>query len=368
MKKFIVMFGCILATVLTTATWAEDHLGCMTTIDVKFQASSISILPKTATTMTPIDVPNHSNILIDCQGKSLLSVGFQMSQQSDLDVGYSRQDGQYYYYKIRSVAGRTSGSAAIEYLIQHAYLAFSTRILDKLTSVQVSDSTQNLNLLPYAQNEIDMERYKLSIGLSNIQFYFDALPTNDTIVNELVILPIQLNLGQLNIQHSSQDGNSIWSPNIAPQIDLYLSGIEFQRGTCTVKDQTVILDEVAVSAFHHDRPTNVGNPRYFDLDVQCSAYLNQRTLNAIWQDNNQLDNMNNIGYLSSAKTVGITNVGIQIRDEHDQPISIGQTYDLTTPIQGKTASKRYSARYYLAEGPALVGKVNAQATLQISYR
>lgn len=348
--------------------YANEALGCQIVNDAQFKATTPSILAQTATVNSKVSVVDASQVLVDCVAPSMLSISYQMHLQSDLSAEQTLQMGGKSFYKIRAINGQRSGSEALNYLIDHAYIAFSINSMNHIVPIRVSQDIEQVNVLESEQVVMNTDHFSFSPYLLDVEFYFDALPSNDEIVVQLNAMPIQLNLGQLNIQQRSIDLQDQWIPSTSPQLYLNLTGIQFQRATCYVKDQTVLMEDLSVSAFHHAGSMLAGNSQAFYLDVQCDGYLNQRTINLTWKDNNWLENINRFGYLSSVKADGYSNVGIQIRDELNQPIVIGERYEFADTIQGNATSKRYVAQYLLMDSKAFVGRVNAQATIQIDYR
>ena len=369
LKKPVIHSVLIFFCVLSSLAYAnDDNLGCQMVNDAQYSANAPSILAQTETVNTKINVAEASQILLDCNAPSLLSVNYQMDIESDISAAQTLQFYGKTFYKIRKVNGQSAGGEGLNYLIDHAYVAFSINSMNNILPITSSQENQQVNILASKQMQIDADHFNYSPYLVDVELFFDALPTNDEIVTHLNTMPIQLNLGQFNIELYNTVIEKKWTPTVSPQLYLNLRGMQFQRPTCFVKEQTVMMGELSVSAFKQLRPALAGSSQPFSLEITCDGYLNKRKMNLIWKDNNWLENMNSIGYLSSVTGEGYSNVGIQIRDEINQAILIGKSYDLSDPVKGNTTSRRYLAQYLLMDPIALVGKVNAQAIIQIDYR
>lgn len=344
-----------------------SYAGCQPVNDLNFALDVASMLPQTATATTMGTSSQQIYPLQSCTDLARFSIQYQLGQTSDLSTQAIDLNGRR-FYKIRSMQGVSTGNAALTYLVAHAYVAFSLNSRNEMVQVNVTQADDRLILVAQAETENTNSWVSVPVSLSETQLYFDALPNNDEIIEQLTTQQIHLKVGQLNIELWEKDSNEAWSPSISPSSNLDISGIQFQRATCFVKDQTVLMEDLSVSAFHQAGPMLAGNSQAFALDVQCDGYLNQRTINLTWKDNNWSENINRFGYLSSVKANGYSNVGIQIRDEFNQPIVIGERYEFADTIQGNATSKRYVAQYLLMDSKAFVGRVNAQATIQIDYR
>lgn len=346
--------------------YADEQIGCQVVNHAQYYGHLASILAQTETVNSKVSAAESSQILLDCKAPSELNVSYQMNIQTDVSAVQTLQFYGKTFYKIRQVNGQTSGNAGVNYLIDHAYIAFSIKSMDDLLPISISQENQPMNFV--SGKTMDTDHFNFAPYLNDVEIYFDALPTNDDIVTQLNAMPIRLNLGQFNIELFDKELNQKWLPAIAPQLNLNLTGIQFQRPTCFIQEQTVMMSELSVSAFDRTRPSLAGHSQPFNLDITCDGYLNQRKMNLTWKDNNWLDNTNTLGYLSSVTGEGYSNVGIQIRDERNQPITIGEPYDLSDLVKGKMVTRRYLAQYFLMASEPMVGQVNAQATIQIDYR
>ena len=338
------------------------YADCQTN-DLDFTVDVTSMLPQAETVSTTATARTASNHLFSaCTDVESLSIQYQMGQLADLSSQSIDVNGRR-FYKIRTIQGVNIASAAINYLIEHAYVAFSLQGMNKTVPVNVAQDTLiDLGTLVGTENIAGL----VTIGLSEIHFYFDALPNKDEIIDQLTSQNMRLKIGQLKIVLKDENSHETWSPSIAPSLIMNMTGIHFQRTTCFVQEQTVQLDPLVVTAIQAGKAA--GSAKAFDLDLQCNGYLNQRELNLTWLDNNDLNNRNKLGYLSSVKGALFSNVGVQVTDEGDVPIQIGEAYTFESGFTGQQIKKSYRSRYYLAHGQPIVGSVNAQATLQIQYR
>lgn len=351
------LLACLASFSLCHSSYADCQIN-----DLSFNITVESMLAQVATVTTTAQAAAH-NIVNGCADSEILSVQYQIGQLANIsspsiDIAGRR------FYKIGFLQADNSGNSALDYLTQHAYVAFS---------IQAADRTIAVNSLP--DNPIDLVQFNatsngnqqpsLMVGLSDIQFYFDALPTNDAIVQQLATQQMRLQVGQLNLQLQQKDQLETTLLNATSALWMDIHGIEFQRATCFVKEQNVRLDAVVVTAIKAREAA--GNAKAFDVDLQCDGYLNQRELHLTWLDNNDRNNLNQQGYLSSVQGSSYSNVGVQITDETHHPIQIGKEYIFEPALSGQQITKSYRARYYLPEGQPTVGIVNAQATLQIQY-
>jgi type 1 fimbria pilin len=346
---------------------AEDELTCQLNTRLNFNGFVPEILAKSATVSIGVQTNQSDTLILGCSETAKFTSIFQIDSLSDLNVQKSLKIGQYTFYKLRSVQGRTTGNLAIDFLVNHAYLAFSIRN---------SEQTQHIN--SYAQNQDiilnnnDLDVSNSSLSIVDTQLYIDELPDNELLIEQLNRENIILKLGQFQVkastQNSSEDVAKDWQANLFPSLHLNIAGITFKNPTCVFLNQTIILPTLSVTEFKSSAPTAAGIPQAFDLNFQCNGYLNQRKFSMTWIDNYQIDHINNVGYLSPEKVDGMSNVGVQIKDHLGEPIKIGQSFDLNDAATGTSFQKTYTAQYYLAQEKATVGKVNAQAILTIEYR
>lgn len=340
------------------------YADCQPAVDLHFAVDITSMLPQKATETTTATSQETRYPLQSCTDIADVAIQYQMGQSADLS-SQSIDIGERRFYKIRAVQGISAGNAAINYLIQHAYVAFSIRSKETF-KVNVAQPNDQLDLVLLSDLENGTSLSAASISLTDIQFYFDAIPHQDEIIEKLTTQQINLNVGKLNIQFTDQDNAETSSLSMAPSLIMNINGIRFQRATCFVKKQNVQLAPLVVSAVKAG--VAVGGSKAFDVDLQCNGYLNQREAQLTWLDNNDLNNQNEQGYLSSVKGNSFSNVGVQIVDEKSKPIQIGQAYAFIANFSGQEMKKSYAAQYYLPNGQPTVGVVNAQATLQIQYR
>lgn len=339
------------------------YAGCMPIKDLGFTVNIASMSPKEAT-MTTKATSDHTFSIIDgCTDPERLSIQYEIGQLADISNQSIDTDGRR-FYKIQSVERRTSGSDALDYLTQHAYVSFSISAGDTKVAFNWSQDSP-IDIVQFDAANNSSQPSSINLGLLDIQFHFDALPNNDKIVEQLASQPISLQVGQLNIQFRKQGQPESEVMSMTSALLMNIPKIEFERATCFVKNQSVTLDPLVVTAIKAGEAA--GNAKAFDLNLECTGYLNQRNLHITWLDNNERDNQNHQGYLSSVQGASFSNVGVQISNELSKPIDIGQTYLFESDFSGQFLKKSYAARYYLAEGKPTVGTVNAQATLQIEY-
>ena len=356
----------LIACSYAVQAFAEDGLSCQLNSNLNFSATVPDILAQQATVSMPIQSNNSDTILYGCTENANFNAKYKMDTLADLDVQNNLQFGQYIFYKIKSIQGRSSGGSAIEYLVNHAYIAFSLRNIKQTQQINISSESQLVNL---GEENLDIHSSHLSIV--DAQFYVDALPDNDQITEQLSHENLQINLGLLDVEATpinNTNSQQNWQSTIASRLTLNIAGITFKRPTCVFANQTVLLPTLSTGAFTSSAPSAAGKAQYFDLNLQCNGYLNQRKFSMTWTDNHQPNNVNDVGYLSSELGENMSNVGVQIKNEKNEPLKIGQVFDLNDAVTGTGFQKKYNVQYYLATGKAKVGKVNAQAILMIEYR
>lgn len=363
LKSLFIIFSSFLISQVS----ANDNLTCQINTQINFNGFIPEILAKSATVSTVVQT-NQSDILIHgCSESAKFASIFQIDSLSDLNVQNSQKIGKYTFYKLRSVQGKTTGNLAIDFLVNHAYLSFSIRNSEQ--TVPINSHTENQDII-LNNNNLDVNNSSMSIV--DVQLYIDELPNNELLIEQLNRENIILKLGQFQIkvftQNSIDEVTKNWQANLFPSLNLNIAGISFTNPTCVFLNQTIILPTLAVTEFKSPSPTAAGLAQAFDLNFQCNGYLNQRKFSMTWIDNFQLNNLNNLGYLSPDKADGMSNVGVQIKDHLAKPIKIGQPFDLNEAVTGTSLQKTYTAQYYLPQEKATVGKVNAQAILTIEYR
>lgn len=301
---------------------------------------------------------------------------------SDLSTSQSYSLGNYYYFKIKSLNGATSGDAATQFLIDHTYIAFS--INDPIGSNISPQQSINQNAVSSGINILTArgQYYNgtgsgiMSVGLkmSNVQLYFDALPNLDTIIDALATKEITLDLGNPRISMATPTSNN---PNSNPggssytnfnglRVKLTFKGIKFDKPTCIVPNQTVKLGAVTTANFINSQTANTS--QNFDLSLECGGYLNERDFTLTLSDNNDINNTNKIGYLKNKVGSTYSNVGVKITDSVNNSVPIGESIDFLLNQSGTKFSKAFKASYYLPSGNATLGLVEAQATIDIGYK
>ena len=216
--------------------------------------------------------------------------------------------------------------------------------------------------------------FQIGLDVVRADLYVDALPDDDAIIDALANLNIQLDLGSAQLSLATPIEND---PNSDPEqsrvtqfnqqrLKVNLAGIQINKPTCKVIEQTVILSPISSGAFSVSK--NAAIPQPFALDISCNGYLNERNFLVTMIDNNQLSNQNQIGYLSNAKGADYSNVGIQLRDPSAVAINIGSETELLLKQSGSQFSKILNAQYYLPANDAKVGRVFAQAMIMLSYK
>lgn len=289
-------------------------------------------------------------------------------------------NGQQYYFKIRSLQGISVGNIATEYIVQHGFIGFSlvAPSIGQTTQINhLAGNTEGINLLSqdsYQSLKQLQSNFQVGLDIVQAQIYLDALPDDDSIIDMLTHLSIELDLGHPQLSLATPIEND---PNITPEKSIFtqfnqhrlkvnVRGIQINKPTCTVAEQTVVLAPISSTAF--DTAKNAGTPQPFSLDILCNGYLNNRHFSATVIDNNQLDNHNQIGYISNTRGMEYSNVGVQLRDQNAIPLEIGTETKLLMNQSGSQFKKVLNAQYYAQTLPAHIGRVFAQATIMLSYR
>lgn len=287
---------------------------------------------------------------------------------------------QQYYFKIRSLQGISVGNIATEYIVQHGFIGFSlvAPSIGQTTQINhLAGNTEGINLLSqdsYQSLKQLQSNFQVGLDIVQAQIYLDALPDDDSIIDMLTHLSIELDLGRPQLSLATPIEND---PNITPEkstftqfnqhrLKVNVTGIQINKPTCTVAEQTVVLAPISSTAF--DSAKNAGTPQSFSLDILCNGYLNNRHFSATVVDNNQLDNHNQIGYISNTRGMEYSNVGIQLRDQNAVPLEIGTETKLLMNQSGSQFKKVLNAQYYAQTLPAHIGRVFAQATIMLSYK
>ncbi|NHB58635.1 fimbrial protein [Acinetobacter sp. 194] len=355
---------------------------CLLQQNANYALVAEQIMPSSATAMSGLGSGSGQNILSGCTQNSVMKLRFQVDSLSDLDPTNILQNGQYTFFKIRSLSGQITGNAALNYLVAHAYIALtlSNSLTGKhvglnteasqVEGVNLFEGSDQYQLLNPMQNQFDV-----GVDVPQARLYLDAMPQNDDIIDQLNHLNIALNIGHfianlIAVDEDQSLDDAIYANTVTTytqsRLQLSISGINILKPTCIVEDQEVILSPVSSSAFDHAAFSAQVQP--FQLRIDCNGYLNQRNFTLKITDNNQINNINSVGFLSNVIGDYYSNVGVQILNEQHLPVLIGSEQDSLSQQSGSHFVQQMYARYYLNEAKVTVGKVYAQATILLNYK
>lgn len=364
---------------VTVSAYAEK-VKCASQQNLDYALTASNVTPISSTAISSLSPAGNQMLISGCTPTAWIKMHFMLDELADIESTNVIINGQQYYFKIRSLQGISVGNIATEYIVQHGFIGFSlvAPSIGQTTQINhLAGNTEGINLLSqdsYQSLKQLQSNFQVGLDIVQAQIYLDALPDDDSIIDMLTHLSIELDLGHPQLSLATPIEND---PNITPEKSIFtqfnqhrlkvnVRGIQINKPTCTVAEQTVVLAPISSTAF--DTAKNAGTPQPFSLDILCNGYLNNRHFSATVIDNNQLDNHNQIGYISNTRGMEYSNVGVQLRDQNAIPLEIGTETKLLMNQSGSQFKKVLNAQYYAQTLPAHIGRVFAQATIMLSYR
>lgn len=371
---------CILFCLTVTVSAYAEKVNCASQQNLDYALTASNVTPISSTAISSLSPAGNQMLISGCMPTAWIKMHFMLDELADIESTNVIINEQQYYFKIRSLQGISVGNIATEYIVQHGFIGFSlvAPSIGQTTQINhLAGNTEGINLL--SQNSYQslkqlQSNFQVGLDIVQAQIYLDALPDDDSIIDMLTHLSIELDLGRPQLSLATPIEND---PNITPEkstftqfnqhrLKVNVTGIQINKPTCTVAEQTVVLAPISSTAF--DSAKNAGTPQSFSLDILCNGYLNNRHFSATVVDNNQLDNHNQIGYISNTRGMEYSNVGIQLRDQNAVPLEIGTETKLLMNQSGSQFKKVLNAQYYAQTLPAHIGRVFAQATIMLSYK
>lgn len=364
---------------VTVSAYAEK-VNCASQQNLDYALTASNVTPISSTVISSLSPAGNQMLISGCTPTAWIKMHFMLDELADIESTNVIINGQQYYFKIRSLQGISVGNIATEYIVQHGFIGFSlvAPSIGQTTQINhLAGNTEGINLLSqdsYQSLKQLQSNFQVGLDIVQAQIYLDALPDDDSIIDMLTHLSIELDLGRPQLSLATPIEND---PNITPEKSIFtqfnqhrlkvnVTGIQINKPTCTVAEQTVVLAPISSTAF--DTAKNAGTPQPFSLDILCNGYLNNRHFSATVVDNNQLDNHNQIGYISNTRGMEYSNVGIQLRDQNAIALEIGTETKLLMNQSGSQFKKVLNAQYYAQTQPAHIGRVFAQATIMLSYK
>ena len=245
----------------------------------------------------------------------------------------------------------------------HAYIYF--RYSDNQTqALQYDIGNSSPNIAGSLGTTQGLRIYDLSIA-------FDQTPIE-------AIPPTPINIGTLNVEWTYP---SLTLPEIIhTESATQVAGIKVQitpstESTCNVSNSSITLPTLGASSLTTLGST--GGQVNFSITATCGSALVNTELNSMIVDNNNIiasNNLASVGVLDNVANISerATNVGIQLFNASTNiPIALGQNFPFGTTNSESipTTSHSFYAKYYkLDASPTVAGKVNAIATLHLTYR
>ncbi|MFW1744730.1 fimbrial protein [Acinetobacter guillouiae] len=214
-------------------------------------------------------------------------------------------------------------------------------------------------------------------GTPRADSYIDNLTisfTNTTkpsaaIITALSGATVRIHLGTYHNKRGPYDDFSE-SREYAGSLEIYQDlTLNFNFPTCTMANQIISLATVPTNTLNNNQTANEQN---FNVSINCTAAMPSKLLLATITDSYTPSNINNNGILKNAPNLANrSNVDIQLRDESNIPLAIGNQRSFYSIPAGSTATtfiKTLKARYFRSALRATAGYVQAQATVLLDYQ
>lgn len=216
-------------------------------------------------------------------------------------------------------------------------------------------------------------------GLMNARFHIptmryaliDLTKPSSEIIDALNGASIRIHLGTMEYKY---DNYYLPSPPTGipstASIEVFMNlTLNFTRPTCTMANQSVILEPVPTSVLKQQQVSNAVETNFI---VNCTTSMNNKVLLATISDSFLSSNKNGNGILKNNPTLpNRSNVDIQLMDVDQSPLAIGEQtslYAVPENINTTRLSVPFNIRYFRSEPTATPGYVQTQATVRLDYQ